>query len=79
MTVISLVYGGPADIAGVTLGDKLEKIAGIPVTSKGDANTMLFGLKNTEIELTMLRNGQSMSFIIRRKSWAYVSQISENK
>lgn len=77
LQIISIISGGPADSAGLLLGDKIEKINDLPVANKKDADFMLFGPAGAYVELSFIRDGRSLSFSVARRSWQHVSQISK--
>lgn len=65
VNVVSIVSGGPSDMAGVEEGDKIisvdgEKVAGIGITNRAIVN-LLRGEKGSEVSVVVVREGQSDS------------------
>ena len=56
--ISAIVEGGPAEAAGLELGDVVYDVDGMPVASAADLTRLLAvaGVENT-IELTLMRNG----------------------
>ena len=66
--VSRVVEKSPAELAGIAVGDMLEKIDGNPASdySLGDLRA-LFRQDGTEHTLTVLRNGQHLQFTLKLK------------
>lgn len=54
--------GGKANSAGVNLGDEIIQVNGIPVSSWSDIIPMARNYTDTSITLSVLRDGESLSF-----------------
>lgn len=66
-TIIETYKDFPADKAGLKPGDEIIQIDGIAVKDfKEDAGQLLNGAPNTEITLTYLRQGKTLSTTLRR-------------
>lgn len=70
LTVQAVIPGGPCESAGVLPGDKIlevdgEIIAGIGLTNDG-VRSRLRGPKGSKVKLAILRQGEPLSFVIRR-------------
>ena len=65
-TVSYLIAGGPADRAGVHLGDQIAAVDGAAVTGVPDATSRIKGAPATPVQLTLQRSGQQSSVTIQR-------------
>ena len=65
-TVFSLVPGGPAEQAGVHLGDQVSAVDGKAVTGQSDAVSRIQGAPGTPVNIVFLRNGAPVAFTINR-------------
>ncbi len=68
--IIKSIKGGPSDKLGLKTGDKIvsvedENIAGIGIDSKGVTDRLL-GAAGSEVNVTILRNGSSLEYTIKR-------------
>jgi len=65
--VISFVVPqGPADLAGLHVGDQVVAIDGQPVATLDDANLKIAGKPGTQVTLTLLRSGSTMTIPVTR-------------
>ncbi len=60
--------GGPADQAGMLPGDRLVAVDGVDVTEMdvNEASALVKGKENTQVELTVLRDGQEVVLTVTR-------------
>jgi S1-C subfamily serine protease len=58
LVITSLGEKGPAARAGITAGDVIERIDGIPVHSQSEAAEALKGARSSDITLTLNRRGR---------------------
>jgi hypothetical protein len=65
-TVISLIPDGPAEKAGVQLGDQISAVDGKPVTGVSDAVLRIRGAPGTPVQLALKRNGSPLGFTLLR-------------
>jgi hypothetical protein len=65
-TVISLIPDGPAERAGVQLGDQISAVDGKPVTGVSDAVLRIRGAPGTPVQLALKRNGSPLGFTLLR-------------
>jgi S1-C subfamily serine protease len=56
--VLSVEPGGPADSAGIRLGDVIAEIHGRPIADIDDIRAALHGLIGAEVAVTVLRGGE---------------------
>lgn len=68
LTVQSVVSGGPAERAGILAGDKFVEVDGMNVEGylPAEAGVLIRGEEGTSVKLKMLRDGQFVSFTVRR-------------
>ncbi len=67
--VLSVTAGGPADAAGIRAGDVFVAAAGTPVSEleePTDLTTLVRGEKGTDVELTLLREGEEYTVVVTR-------------
>lgn len=69
--IIRVYAGGPADRAGVLVGDLIQRVDGIAVSGSSpktlnDAVALMKGEDGTEVQLTVLRNGEEQMFSVIR-------------
>lgn len=68
--LVNMKAGGPADEAGVRIGDILLEIDNEPITGSdkeiSQIQTLLLGEKATEVQLNVLRGGQEVSISVIR-------------
>jgi hypothetical protein len=65
-TVVSLIPDGPAEKAGVQLGDQISAVDGKPVTGVSDAVLRIRGAPGTPVQLALKRNGSPLGFTLLR-------------
>lgn len=61
--------GGPADLAGMLVGDVLTHVDGVDLSTledPQDVSGLVKGEKGTDVELTLLRDGESMTLTVTR-------------
>ena len=66
VTVVQLTPAGPAEQAGVHVGDTLIAIDGAPVGNAGDASARLKGAPGSPVTLTLRRAGNALVLRIVR-------------
>jgi hypothetical protein len=65
--VVSFVVAqGPADVAGVHVGDQVAAVDGQPVNTLDEATMKIAGKPATQMTLTLLRSGSAMTLAITR-------------
>jgi C-terminal processing protease CtpA/Prc len=70
LVVTKIHPGGPAERAGLSLGDQLTKIGGIPVggqTSPEELTGMLTGVPGSKVLVTLRRNNEEKQIVITRE------------
>jgi C-terminal processing protease CtpA/Prc len=72
LVVADVTPGSPADVAGMTRGDKIEKIAGQPVSTYEGAVALIRGEPGSSVEISVARNGGAKSFTVTRKTYSEV-------
>ena len=65
-TAVFLIPGGPAETAGVHLGDQVAAVDGAAVTGVVDANARIKGAPGTPVQLTLRRGDQPVQLTIQR-------------
>ena len=70
--VLKAVDGAPAASAGVKAGDIVELVDGQPVSSKADAELLLFGLAGSSVAITVRRDGELFSYSLTRAPYTLV-------
>jgi hypothetical protein len=65
-TVVHVIAGSPADIAGVRVDDKIAAVDGVPVLSVTDAIVRIRGGPATPLQLVVRRGGAPLTFNIIR-------------
>lgn len=68
--VVGVMNGSPALEVGMKAGDTIEKVNGISYTGEQltEATSVLKGEENTQVNVTVLRDGKEMNFDITRKT-----------
>lgn len=84
LDVISVSANGPAESAGILSGDVLIAVDGTSLAGKTseDARLLIRGEENTQVVLTVDRNGQTLEFTVTRRSFQVpvaVGKMLENK
>ena len=71
LDVISVSANGPAESAGILSGDVLIAVDGTSLAGKNseDARLLIRGEENTQVVLTVDRNGQTLEFTVTRRSF----------
>jgi membrane-associated protease RseP (regulator of RpoE activity) len=69
LNVTEVIPNSPAESAGIRRGDKLLKIAGTLVFLYEDASKLLLGEADSDITITMSRDGTKTDYTVRRKKW----------
>ena len=71
LDVISVSANGPAESAGILSGDVLIAVDGTSLAGKTseDARLLIRGEENTQVVLTVDRNGQTLEFTVTRRSF----------
>ena len=71
LDVISVSSNGPAESAGILSGDVLIAVDGTSLAGKTseDARLLIRGEENTQVVLTVDRNGQTLEFTVTRRSF----------
>ena len=71
LNVISVSANGPAESAGILSGDVLIAVDGTSLAGKTseDARLLIRGEENTQVVLTVDRNGQTLEFTVTRRSF----------
>ncbi|HEY2031653.1 MAG TPA: carboxypeptidase regulatory-like domain-containing protein, partial [Myxococcales bacterium] len=65
--IISFVVPqGPADLAGLHVGDQIVAVDGVPVATLDDANIRISGRPGVQVTLTLLRSGSTMTVPVTR-------------
>ncbi len=74
LDIIQVTQGGPAQEAGLLPGDILHAVEGKLVSDLGmdGAKEIIRGTAGTQVKLTVLREGQELSFSVTRRSIAAV-------
>lgn len=69
--ILSVTKNGPAESAGIQGGDVLTAINGTSTAglSADDARKLIRGEENTQVELTLTRNGETLTFTVTRKKF----------
>lgn len=67
--VLSVVEGGPAEAAGILPGDTIIKVDGQSLAGidTNGAKEMIVGEEGTKVDITVLRNGEEMTFSVQRQ------------
>ncbi|MCA1827280.1 MAG: carboxypeptidase regulatory-like domain-containing protein, partial [Myxococcales bacterium] len=65
-TVVYLIPDGPADRAGVHLGDQVMTVDGTAVSNVADATSRIRGTPATPVQIVFQRSGQALSLTIQR-------------
>ena len=66
VTVVFLIPDGPAEKAGVQLGDQIAAVDGKPVASVSDASARIQGPPGAPVQLSLRRSGSALSVAIVR-------------
>ena len=66
VTVVFLIPDGPAEKAGVQLGDEVAAVDGKPVASVSDASARIPGPPGTPVQLSLRRGGTALSLSVVR-------------
>ena len=61
-----LIPDGPAEKAGVHLGDQVTSVDGKPVTGVSDAVSRIQGAPGTPVQIAIDRSGTALGFTITR-------------
>jgi C-terminal processing protease CtpA/Prc len=70
LIVVGVAPGGPADRGGITVGDRLVKIGGIPVdgqTKPEELAGMITGAPGSKVMLTIQHDNQEKDVIVTRE------------
>ena len=69
LDVLKVTEGGGAADAGIRAGDQIIKIGGVSLEGKNtnDVTPMIKGEEGTQVEITVLREGQELTFSVTRK------------
>lgn len=69
LDVLKVTEGGGAADAGIRAGDQIIKIDGVSLEGKNtnDVTPMIKGEEGTQVEITVLREGQELTFSVTRK------------
>ncbi len=70
LIIASLTPGGPAERAGIVVGDRLVKVGGIPVdgtTKPEELSGMVTGAPGSKVLLTILRDNQEKDIVVIRE------------
>lgn len=70
--ILKVAENSPAAAAGIVPGDTIDAIGGQPVASKSDANQLLFGLAESDVEITILRAGEKLDIQLTRAPYTEV-------
>ena len=65
-TVVRVIAGSPADLAGVHVDDQIAAVDGVPVLGVTDAIARIRGGPGTPLQLLVRRGGAPLSFTITR-------------
>lgn len=67
--IVSLVDGGPAQMAGIQVHDILVEVAGNDCTDStaDQTKTLVVGAPGTTVDLVVLRNGERIPFTVERR------------
>ena len=67
--IVSVVEGGPAEAAGLLVGDTIIKVDGqsIEGLDTTQAKALIVGEEGTNVDITVLRNGEEKTFTIERR------------
>jgi hypothetical protein len=65
-TVVFLIPNGPADAAGMRLGDQVTAVDGQPVAGVADATARLKGAPNTPVQIAVSRSGAALALTVTR-------------
>lgn len=81
--VLLPIEGSPAKEAGIQAGDIIKKVDGVEYTGKEltQASTAMKGEEGTKVELEIMRNGETKTFTITRRSikiYHIASEVLEN-
>lgn len=81
--VLLPIEGSPAKEAGIQAGDIITKVDGVEYTGKEltQASTAMKGKEGTTVELEIMRNGETKTFTITRRSikiYHIASEVIEN-
>jgi hypothetical protein len=74
-TVTGVIPAGPAYIAGIQTGDKIERVSGASILTP-EGVSALNGPPDTEVKLVITRNGRTHEYSIVRKSWTSVLAVA---
>lgn len=67
VSVTSILPGGGSEEAGLLPGDIIVAVDGVPLKDAEDPKTLLGGEVGTTVELSVLRDGKSLSFTVERR------------
>lgn len=72
--IIKLSQDGPAQLAGILTGDVIVAVDGTRVASLtlDEGKAMVRGPENTQVQITVLRDGQELDFMVTRRTVATV-------
>lgn len=78
-TVMDVTKGGPADQAGIQVGDMLTKVEGQSVIELGmtEARNRVRGEEGTEVKVSFMRNGTEKEYTMVRASITVINVESE--
>ncbi|MEG0180392.1 MAG: S41 family peptidase [Peptostreptococcaceae bacterium] len=81
ITIISPIEGSPAHKAGIKSGDIVLAVDGEAVSSKqlDDVIKKIKGKENTDVKLTVQRDGKRLDFTVKRQTIVTKSVVSEVK
>jgi regulator of sigma E protease len=65
-TVVFIIPNGPADAAGMRLGDQVTAVDGQAVAGIADATTRLKGAPGTPVQIAVSRSGAVLAFTVTR-------------
>lgn len=67
--IVQVAKGGGAETAGILPGDILTHVEGKPVVQEGldGFSALIAGEPGTTVEVTVLRDGESMDFVLQRR------------
>ena len=66
--ILSILPDSPALEAGLQAGDRLIAVDGTPLTADIDPRALIVGEAGTQVTVTVLRDGEELSFTMTRKS-----------